>query len=295
MIASVVGLVLLAIAQEPAPIPAGSALQTIDIDGTPIRVFTYKPENYDGGPMIVVLHGTGRNADEYRDDARGMGDRLGALIVAPEFDAERFPGLKYHQGGVLDRDRRVTPESEWTGAYIPKIVDRVRAGEGRPDLPFRMIGHSAGGQFVARTAAFVDTGAARLVIANPSSQVYPSSDTRFSYPYGFGSLPDRLSEDARIRRYLGLPITIFLGTDDDARDELLDDSPEADQQGRTRLRRGIATYLEAKRLAAENGWPFRWRLVLAEGVGHDHTGMFDSPGCAIALFGPDGKPGTADD
>ena len=295
MTALFVGFALFVLGQEPTAIPTDSGLVTLDIEGTPIRVFTYKPKAYDGGPLIVVLHGTGRNADEYRDDARAMGDRFGALIAAPEFDAKRFPGLKYHQGGVLDKDRKVTPEREWTGAYIPKIVDQIRAREGRPDLPFRMIGHSAGGQFVARTAAFVDTGATRLVIANPSSQVYPSRDPRFSYPYGFGGLPESLSNDDRLRRYLGLPITIYLGTADDERDELLDDSPEADQQGQTRLRRGIATFREARRLAHEHGWPFRWRLVQAVGVGHDHTGMFNNPSCAQALFGPDGKPGTSDD
>ena len=64
-------------------------------------VFTYKPANYKDGPLIVVFHGVLRNADTYRDNAKKLADRHGALVVAPRFDEKQFPSAKYQQGGLL--------------------------------------------------------------------------------------------------------------------------------------------------------------------------------------------------
>src|SRR5262245_66667215 len=75
----------------PSAIPAGA--DKIEVTAgpqqTPLEVFTYKPAGYRDGPLIIVFHGILRNADEYRDHAKEMGDQLGALIAAPHFDKER--------------------------------------------------------------------------------------------------------------------------------------------------------------------------------------------------------------
>src|SRR5687768_3184145 len=86
-------------------IPLGPSKVEIDVRRTKLEVFTYKPKSYLGERMIIVFHGTLRNADEYRDHAQGMGDRYRALIVAPRFDAERFPSRRYQYGGILREDR----------------------------------------------------------------------------------------------------------------------------------------------------------------------------------------------
>ena len=49
-------------------------------------MFTYKPEAYRDGPLVVVCHGMQRNPDEYRDKARGIAERMGAIVAAPMFD-----------------------------------------------------------------------------------------------------------------------------------------------------------------------------------------------------------------
>ncbi len=63
-------------------------------------------------------------------------------------------------------------------------------------MPYYLIGHSAGGQFLARTSAFVDTGAARIVAANPGTHLFPVKDAE--YPLGFGKLPAELTRDEQL-------------------------------------------------------------------------------------------------
>ncbi len=283
-----ISLLLASVLVVQAGIPAGSSSIEVDLGRARVEVFTYKPAGYRDGPMLVVFHGVLRNADEYRDDARAMADRFGMLVVAPRFDSTQFGAGMYQQGGLF-REGKVVPRAERTWALVPRIVDELRKIEGKPDLPFYLIGHSGGGQFLVRLASFEPTGAARIVAANPGSDLFP--DREMDYPYGFGNLPAEISDEAHLRRYLAQPLTLYLGTSDTVRDEDLDKSPEADRQGQNRLERGRNAYKAAEALARRKGWPFGWRLVEAPGVAHDHTAMFNHPAAAVALFGNDRATG----
>lgn len=278
---------LLALFQMPAAaatdVPVGKAEIKLKVGNVELQVFTYRPATWSGEKMLIVMHGVLRNADEYRDDAVGMGDRFDALVVAPKFDSERFPNWRYQRGGVQREDLSAAPPEEWTYALIPKLAAAIREATGKPKLPYWIIGHSAGGQFVMRMSAFQDTGAERLVAANPGSALLPTFDMAFGY--GFGGLPKDIANDQRLRFYLAAPLTIYLGTADDHPDEDFDDSEEAMQEGGGRHQRGLALYWSGRTLAAARGWPFAWKLVEAPGVGHDHEKMFDDPNCAVALFG----------
>lgn len=270
------------LASEPR-ISTGKSTVKLLADNVSLEAFCYKPTNYKAKRLILVMHGVNRNADEYRDHSIGMADRFEALVVAPKFDKERFPSIKYNRGGILTEDKQASPPNEWTYRLIPAIVQQIRQREGQDDLHFWIIGHSAGGQFIVRMSAFLDTGAERMVAANPGSHLFPNKLLPFGY--GFGDLPESLANEDRIRNYLAAPLTIFLGTADDHADEYFDDSPEAMQQGAGRYQRGVACYRIAKQLAEQNNWKFGWRIVEAPGVGHDHQAMFDHPQCQNALFG----------
>lgn len=266
-----------------ADIPAGKTELTVRTGPVDLQVFTYRPANWSGRRLLFVMHGVLRNADEYRDHAVPMGDRFDALIVAPKFDAERFPSRAYQRGGILREDGSAAPPNEWTYARIPELAAAIRTRAGKPDAQLYVIGHSAGGQFVVRMSAFQDTGAVRLVAANPGSVLLPSTEVEFGY--GFGGLPRELAGEARLRQYLAAPLTLYLGTADDHDDEWFDKSPAAMAQGRGRHQRGLALYWTAKTLAQVRGWKFGWRLVEADGVEHDHEKMFAHERCAQALFG----------
>src|ERR1043165_2071556 len=154
-------------------------------------------------------------------------------------------------------------------------------------MPYYLLWHSGGGQFVERLIAFTDLKPVRAVAANPGSHLFPRTD--FNFPYGFGGLPASLSDDKALKAYLVAPITIYLGTGDtNSDDPVLDKSKTAKKQGPHRLARGRKCYEVAKELAAEKGWEFNWRISEAPKVGHSAGEMFGHPACRKALFGEAG-------
>ncbi|MBL9202514.1 MAG: alpha/beta fold hydrolase [Opitutaceae bacterium] len=274
---------LLVSALRADPLPKGPGKIECPNGAEPITLFTYKPPTYKDGPLLVVCHGVGRNAEDYRNFAITMAERFGAIVVAPLFDTQRFPSLRYQRGGLVGADGRVQPPEAWTYAVIPKLVAHVRALEGKPALPYYYIGHSAGGQFLVRLAAFLPAEAVRIVAANPGSLLFPTREQDFGY--GFGKLPPELSGDDLIRRYLAAPLTIYLGTDDIYPRPSFDDSPAGNVQGKHRLERGRNCFEFARKLAAERGWAFNWRKVETPGIGHDAAFMFAAKEAEDALFG----------
>jgi len=273
---------ILLIAAPPAslradPIPPGPAQQDVELGTIVLPVYTYRPANCSEPSVLLVFHGVSRNADGYRDHARSLGDRLCMVVVAPQFDAKRFPSWRYQRGGIV-RDHIVQDPHEWTGQVVVSLIKWVRKEE-RISVPIFMIGHSAGAQFLSRLAAFVSTDARRIVIANPSTYVLPS--LHVAAPFGFGGVY-RNGDEKPLRRYLATPVTIFLG-DNDVGDQERNDSPDAVAQGRTRLERGLNTFKAGQTLAQSRSWTFNWRLVEVPGVGHSATKMFSSPQAVDAL------------
>lgn len=264
-------------------IPVGPARLVVG-GPEPLEVFTYRPPTYRDGPLILVFHGVNRNAEDYRNFAITLAERFGAVVAAPLFDRERFPVEAYQQGGVL-RDGVAQPRAHWTFSRLPGLMAELRAGLGDPELPCYLVGHSAGGQFVARLAATAGSlGAVRLVAANPGSHIFPDRDA--PYGYGLGGLPAELSDDAALQRFLAAPLTLYLGTaDNDPAHASLDRSPPALAQGPHRYARGLACFAAAERLARERGWAFNWRKVEVAGIAHDAAQMFAAPAAADALFG----------
>ncbi|MGZ5845478.1 MAG: hypothetical protein ACXWJL_10810, partial [Xanthobacteraceae bacterium] len=88
--------------------------------------------------------------------------------------------------------------------------------------------------------------------------------------------------EARLRRYLEQPLTIYLGEGDTHVDDR-DDSREARAQGASRHERGVNVFNVGRTLARERGWTFNWRLVELPGVGHSAQQMFAAPQLADAL------------
>jgi poly(3-hydroxybutyrate) depolymerase len=276
---------LATVALRADPLPKGPGKIECPNGAEPITLFTYKPPTYKDGPLLVVCHGVQRNAEDYRNYAITMAERFGAIVVAPLFDTQRFPSARYQRGGLVGADGKAQPPEAWTYAAIPKIVAHVRALENKAAaaLPYYLIGHSAGGQFLVRLAAFLPGEAVRIVAANPGSHLFPTRDQEFGY--GFGGLPAELASDDVMRRYLAAPMTIYLGTDDIYPRPSFDDSAAGNRQGQHRLERGRNCFEFARKLAAERGWAFNWRKVETPGIGHDAAFMFAAKEAGDALFG----------
>jgi hypothetical protein len=260
---------------SPPLIRRGNGKHSADIAGVPLNVFTYRPR---GAPrlLLLVFHGLNRDAQPYRNNARVLADRIGAIVVSPEFDAGRYSTDLYQRGGVAT-DGAFVPPGKRTVDLIAPLVDWAREASGEPDLPHTLLGHSAGGQFLSRVVAFAPTDATRFIVANPSTWVLPSLDD--AVPYGFGGTPEA---ESALRAYLERPIVALLGTDDTGTHNLANE-PEALAQGVNRLERGRAAFAKAQQAAQERGWSFGWTLVEVPGVGHNAALMFSSPQ-ATAVF-----------
>jgi len=249
------------------PFPSGKGEQLIKLQGENLKVFTYRP-NCREPSLLIVLHGKGRNADEYRDWARPLADQHCFLVAAPQFDSKRFPTWRYQHGGVAQRGE-IQDAKERTGHMVVELAERVRTLEGRK-IPYSLIGHSAGGQFLSRLAAFVPTEAQRIVIANPGTHVFP--DLKVKAPFGFGAVYPKEAAEAQLRRYLGQPVTIYLGQEDT--EDLDEVATAAMPQGATRYERGLNAFKAAQSLAQSRSWAFNWRLVETPGIGHKAEKMF---------------------
>ncbi|MDB6168404.1 MAG: alpha/beta hydrolase family protein [Verrucomicrobia bacterium] len=273
-------------AAEATPLPKGPGQFILPNLGEPVTVFTYKPPTYADGPLIVVIHGSERNAEEYRNSAITVAERCNAIIVAPLFDRERFSDERYKRGGGVTKDGRLQPRDQWTFNVIVRLVAAVREREGKPGMPYYLLGHSGGAQVVSKMAMFMPGDAQRFVAANPGSNVFP--DRKIPFPYGLGGLPDELGNDEVLRQYCAAPLTLYLGTGDvyqNASDGF-DFSENAMRQGPVRLARNHNFFSVMQKLAAERGWKFNWRIVETPGIGHSGSKMFHASEVEDALFGP---------
>jgi poly(3-hydroxybutyrate) depolymerase len=260
-----------------APIAPGNAQQQVRLGELTLDVFSYRP-GCPNPSLLLVFHGQNRNAAGYRDAARPVADRLCMIVVAPRFDKQHFPAWRYQRGGIVRKDAVRDPR-RWTGNMADDLVAWVRREEQR-ELAYSLIGHSAGGQFLSRVAAFVPTQAQRIVIANPSTYVVPS--LAVAAPFGLGGVYPQGEAEAALRRYLAQPVTIFLGTADTG-SKARNDSRRARAQGDTRYARGINVFRAGETLAATRGWSFGWRLIEVPGVGHSAGAMFSAPQALLAL------------
>ena len=238
---------------DTARIPDGRGEFLLRVDGHDFQTFTYRSKDYAAkhGPLILVFHGSARNARDYRDYASALANRCGGLAVAPCFDCRQFSDSDYSYGKVMSAGR-LMPREQWTFTLVPKLIEAVRRMERRSDMPYYLIGHSAGGQYVERMMAFADVKPLRAVAANAGSHLFPTRDIPF--PYGFGGLPESLAGDEVLKAYLAMPLVIYVGTADTNPDaKKIDASRTAEREGPTRLTRGHRCFQMGERLALRQG------------------------------------------
>jgi poly(3-hydroxybutyrate) depolymerase len=243
--------------------------------GKTLRVFYYRPKEFGPEtPILFVMHGVKRNADEYRDNWIDLAERHGLLIVAPEFSNENFPkSWAYNLGNVVRRGHggalEPIPESEWSFPIIDRIFDRVRRTTGSAQTAFSIFGHSAGAQFVHRYMTFTGGPKVDLAIAaNAGWYTLPTEAESFPYGLGQAGLPPSKAKEAFAKK-----VVILLGEADTEQDRNFRTAPEAMRQGATRLDRGKYYFATAKRMSETLHAPFNWRLVFVPGVGHDNAKM----------------------
>jgi len=255
---------------QAGPAPKGEGEISLKSGQKVFRVFTYKPSSFSSGPVLFVFHGQKRNAAGYRDYAVPLADKLRAMVAAPWFEEENFPGSSYSQGKIFRENGTLEPRREWIFTTVGAIVRQVLAREGNPRRPYFLIGHSAGAQLLVRFSALENTVARRVVAANAGTYAFPESG--WDWPYGFGGLPGDLGTEKNLRRFLAAPLTVMLGqadTNNTTEAGNFPATPEANRQGNHRLERGRNFFEQGRELAQRKGWEFGWEKVEIPGAGHD--------------------------
>ncbi len=234
-------------------------------DGPPLNVFYVEPEGLTANaPIVIVMHGVKRNADEYRDNWIDLAEQYGFAVYAPEFDKAHFPKSKgYNLGGLTkDKDRAFDA--------IEPLFDGIKERRETQQKGYYLFGHSAGGQFVHRYAFFGKSKRMNLALA-ANSGWYTLPTRAAKYPYGLGGLK-RSRYDVDV--ILKAPLTIMLGDQDtDPESYSLRHTPEADAQGLNRYDRGIYFLKLSNTLAKQRRLKSSWNYNIVPGVAHDNRGM----------------------
>jgi len=250
--------------------------------GPPITVWTYAPEGEDLSrlPIVVVMHGVGRDGDRYRDDWIETAKAQKLIVLAPTFSADAFPkAAGYNLGNVLDeKTGGRNDEAVWSFSAIdPLFQDAVRRIGGK-QTSYALYGHSAGAQFVHRYLYYKpDSLAGLFVVANAGWYTMP--DFKVTYPYG---LAGSTLEPQQLDRALGRNVLVLLGdSDTDEIDPNLRRTPEAMAQGPHRFARGQSFFAAASKAASERGVPFGWRTLNVPGANHSDALMAPSAAALI--------------
>lgn len=254
---------------------------TITQGGHELPVWHYRPAGLAAdAPVLFVIHGVGRNAEEYLEDWVELADAKRFLLVVPEFTKKEFPGEEsFNSGNLFDAAGRLRPREEWSFSMIEPAFDAVRARLGSTRADYALYGHSAGAQFVQRFLYFVpEVRVSRAVAANAGWYMLPELERAF--PYGLKGTP---ADAAALRRAFAFPLHVLLGDADiDPKHASLRHSPEADEQGLHRFARGQYFFNRAKAAAVASDTSFNWMLSIAPNVAHSNKGM--APYAARLLF-----------
>ena len=265
------------VSAESSVLPVGVSdyglVEKTGVTSDPIRIYAYRSAGWKPGKVIVVVfHGTKRNAKNYRSGWVGPADDNNLLIICPEFTQAKYPGTRYYNtGNIMDRlngKGKLQPKKRWVFPAIDRIISDIKTRAGAHESPVVIFGHSAGAQMVHRYAIFGGrTDAGLIMPANAGWYTMP--DTKVSFPYGLRRVP---KSRKKLVSAFAKPVVVLLGEADNKRKKLRT-TPKADRQGLNRLARGKSFFETAKRKAAEMGVSFNWRLVTVPGVGHQGAKM----------------------
>jgi pimeloyl-ACP methyl ester carboxylesterase len=226
-----------------------------------LSYFIYVPRKCtEGAPVLVAVHGISHNAREQARAFAPLAERCGFVLVAPLFRKSAFP--RYQQLGIASGS--IFPRADLA---LERMLQEVAELTGARTQRFHLFGFSGGGQFAHRYAMAHPERVLAVALGAPGWYTYPDP----AEPYPFGTASRSASGLLTFCResYLRVPMAVFVGQDDDARDLSLKQSPRLDRrQGTTRLKRG-RRWIEAMRTsAAACGLQTRYDFHVLPGCGH---------------------------
>lgn len=242
-------------------------------DGPSLIVHYVEPETADlaASPVVIVMHGVRRNADDYARNWADLAAEHGLRIYAPTFSKRDFRGAAlYNLGGI-------GTEGPFAFAAIEPLFTAITQ-RGEAD-GYYLFGHSAGAQFVHRALLFEDVSRLKLAFA-ANAGWYTMPDEAAKWPYGLAGSPADVDD---LRAWFAKPLIVLLGEEDnDPKARNLRRSFEALEQGPHRFARGASFLYAAQDKAKAIAVSLVWRGLTVPGVAHDNAGMARAAAPVIA-------------
>lgn len=248
-----------------------------------MAIYYYLPDAMAAdAPILFVIPGAQRNADDYRDAWIKLADTGGFAVMALECSLVNCPTeYSYNAGGVTDAKGKIQPEDTWLFSALDPAFEDFKIRTGLSADRYVLYGHSAGGSFVHMFMLF-KPGAkvSRAVSANAAFFAMPNTGE----PYPFGLKGMKVTK-AEMRDWLSSDLTIMLGDQDiGPRTKKLSNSAKGIAQGPSVFARGLLFFHGALSSAAQLDMETAWILHVVHGVGHSNTNM--APHAVPFLFDP---------
>lgn len=261
-----------------------------------VKIFYHKPKNFNSNSKILlVIPGSGRNGDSYRDSWVENSEKYNVLVVSPMYTEKDYDFGQYHFGGVIgeldvrnsinyvDNSNQVlldentfkfkinSNSTNWLFNDFDRLFDDVKEATGSKQKQYDIFGHSAGGQILHRFAIFKPHSKAdRILASNAGSYTL----AHFNVAMPFGLMNSSVGRQGLKKSYK-TKLVLFLGELDNEHEQggLLLRSKTVDKQGTNRLARGKHFYNTAFENARKMNSKFNWKLKIIKNIGHNYRKM----------------------
>ncbi|WP_127138793.1 hypothetical protein [Flagellimonas oceanensis] len=238
-----------------------------------VKVWTYKPESWnDKDKIVFVMHGGGRNADDYLNAWTELANKNNLLIIAPEFENKfsKYTTNDYQEGNLFTFFGTKNPKTEWAYTVVENIFDHIKSVNNITNEQYDIFGHSAGGQFVHRMVMLMPESRIGTAIA-ANAGFYSLPNENLEFPYGIKNTETNLQESYKKR------LVVLLGElDNDPSLGTFRTTDLAMEQGAHRLERGTTFFNANKELKHKNNWTYNWEIDTIKNVGHDYKKMSEN-------------------
>ncbi|UOB15960.1 hypothetical protein [Abyssalbus ytuae] len=287
-------------AQKEISIEKGSGVFTISggsgHESDSVDVYYYLPGKFQKhSKILIVVPGSGRNGDSYRDSWVEASEKYNVLILSPSYDESKYPYGDYHLGGTvkdlniadcvtfdntsnnvfLDEEKLAFTinlnKKTWIYNDFDRLFEMAVEATGSSQKSYDMFGHSAGGQILHRFVLFSPASKANTILASNAGS-YTLPDLELTIPFG---LKNSGFTKKDLKHSFKKNLVLFIGELDNENEKggLLLRSATTDKYGIHRLARAQSFYHASNAIAKKINAKVNWKLQLVPKVGHNQRKM----------------------
>ncbi|WP_141432541.1 alpha/beta hydrolase [Bacillus sp. 03113] len=157
-------------------------------------------------PLLVVIHGTERGAQQYRDEFKDFSERIGAIILAPLFPA----GIG--EPGELNSYKKIKYHDIRFDYVLLAMIQEFTSQYGIDRQKFLLFGFSGGGQFVHRFFYLHPDRLLGVSIASPGNVTL--LDQNLDWFIGIRDFQEQFGTDIQWEEIRRVPVQLLIGSED---------------------------------------------------------------------------------